>query len=393
MSDWTAYRLTPDDVLFFRDGKPSAQGQDHDLRSLFPPAPSTLFGALRTHRLVAEGVALGELREQRWDELLGPALLAELGSWGGFGTLAVRGPWLARGDEALVPAPLDLAITTQGEPSERRVDAVGRFRLAAEPAAGGASHPLGDLEPQRWATNGWERWRVATDQPEPRQATGWWLSAKGFGAWQRGVVPEPEDLIHPRELWVEEPRTGVGLQPGQRTSAEHQLFTFGHIRLCLGVTLAFEASGGSLAPPATLRLGGEGRTARLEPGPALPLTPPSTASRRFWLSLLTPAPSAAGAVPPGFAPAASEGLVAGRRCRLLAASVPGFVLVGGWDLAKGRAKPLRRALPAGAAFLLEDLETDAPTAAARLSGATFSDFPGEHLAQQGFGLVATAPAD
>ena len=53
--DWKSFRLVPDDVLFFRDGKPNTRGSDHYLRSLFPPNPSTLYGALRTRRLTGSG--------------------------------------------------------------------------------------------------------------------------------------------------------------------------------------------------------------------------------------------------------------------------------------------------------------------------------------------------
>jgi CRISPR/Cas system CMR-associated protein Cmr3 (group 5 of RAMP superfamily) len=63
----------------------------------------------------------------------------------------------------------------------------------------------------------------------------------------------------------------------------------------------------------------------------------------------------------------------------------GSVLAGGWDLAKGRAKPLRRAIPAGSVFVVEDLGGGSP---ADLDGTCLSDFDQERLAAQGFGLVA-----
>ena len=56
--DWTPFRLVPHDVLYFGDGRPSVMGEDHYLRSLFPPFPSTLYGAIRTRRLYDEGVDL-----------------------------------------------------------------------------------------------------------------------------------------------------------------------------------------------------------------------------------------------------------------------------------------------------------------------------------------------
>ena len=58
MSDRVAFEMVPDDVLFFRDGKPSSLGSDHYLRSLFPPFQSTLYVALRNSRLVEAEVDL-----------------------------------------------------------------------------------------------------------------------------------------------------------------------------------------------------------------------------------------------------------------------------------------------------------------------------------------------
>ena len=62
----------------------------------------------------------------------------------------------------------------------------------------------------------------------------------------------------------------------------------------------------------------------------------------------------------------------------------GVVLAGGWDLAKGRAKPLRRAMPPGSVFIFKDLEGNSIVP---LDGICISGFSKEHLALQGFGLV------
>ena len=67
-STWIPFRLVPDDVLFFRDGKPSSRGDDHYLRSLFPPYPSTLYGALRTRRLLDHDIALQGLSQDTLEE-------------------------------------------------------------------------------------------------------------------------------------------------------------------------------------------------------------------------------------------------------------------------------------------------------------------------------------
>ena len=170
--DWQGFRLMPDDVLFFRDGKPNSRGSDHYLRSLFPPNPSTLYGALRARRLLDEGVSLASLDEDVWRRL--PAdLRGELGDWGHFGSLEIRGPWPIRGDEPLLPAPSDLGLTFRERrpderPSGRRrrgglepprppaIDQVARFRLPPDSGTGGGhSHDCKLLLPYLYNGSGW----------------------------------------------------------------------------------------------------------------------------------------------------------------------------------------------------------------------------------------------
>ncbi len=397
--EWTRFRLVPDDVLFFRDGKPSSIGSDHYLRSLFPPYPSTLYGALRTGRLLDEGVALRGLDEGTWRGRLGD-LTAELGEWGRFGTLALRGPWLVLDGERLVPAPLDLgiAVLRGGPGSEReipRVRAVARYRLLSKPPGGGSSHALGLLTACRKDGEGWREWPVA-DEGEVRPAEGWYLRPAGLEAWRRGGVPAPDDFVHPRRLWTVEARTGVGLEERVRASEKGRLYTFGFLRLLPGAALGFEVSGSGLTPGGRLRLGGEGRTVALEAEPiaesiAEPVAEPSSAAAearegRLCLTLVTPGLTESGGFPPGFGPDRLVANLGGRSFRLVGAALPGFITVGGWDLARHQAKPLRRALPAGSVFLFEPAD-GGPVRPADFDGISLTDYDDEGLARQGFGFA------
>ncbi|MFY9825290.1 MAG: type III-B CRISPR module-associated Cmr3 family protein [Thermoanaerobaculia bacterium] len=384
---WRSFELLPSDVLFFRDGKPSTLGTDHYLRSLFPPFPSTLYGAVRTRRLLDEGVALEGLVEANWQGRL-DSLTGEVGSWGRFGSLELRGPWLVRNGEALLPAPADLGITLacalRSKEERPKIAQVVRFRPAGEENGRSWSHPLALLSPFIFDGQEWQPWTGA----EPRTVAGeWFLTTQGLSAWRQGGTPEPADFVHRTELWCDEARTGVGLQKEHRTSEKGRLYTFGFIRLRSGVSLGFDVKGSELQPGGFVRLGGEGRTASLQAGPAFPAFEGAPAGGRFSLCFATPALSETGGYPPGFAADRLEGILGGRRCRLVGAALSRFVLAGGWDLARQFPKPLRRAIPAGSVFLFEPLE-DAASSLAGLDGHCFSDFPGEELARQGFGLAA-----
>lgn len=398
---WRGFRFTPDDVLFFRDGRPSTRGADHYLPSLFPPHPSTLYGALRSRRLLDAGFSPARLRRERqraW-EMLPEDVQVEIGPWGGFGSLALRGPWLVRrrndgaDREVLLPAPADLALThSESGPATTgrhrgheaiRAKRVFRFR-GADLGAGGHSHSLRLLEPYRLSGDGWQRW---TESKPPPSARGWFLTAAGLRIWAEGGAPRPADLVHASELWVNEPRVGVGIEAQRRVATEGELFTFGFIRLRPGVDLGFEVRGTALAPGRRVRLGGEGRTGWIDEAPALAsLQLPHRPSSSLRLAVVSPMVSEAGTYPPGFDPKRGEVKIAGRPFRIEAAQVPGHGTVGGWDLARGAAKPLRRTVPAGSVFVV------APTDGglvdpSELHGLRLAGYPGESLALQGFGLV------
>jgi len=382
---WRGFRLLPDDVLFFRDGRPATRGDDHYLPSIFPPHPSTLYGAIRTRRLLDEGVDLGALgpdRKAAW-KALPDALREELGEWGGFGCLELRGPWLVRGErEVLVPAPGDLGVelappggkARTGEPRPPRVQRVGRFLQTGDEGlgAGGHSHRLGLLRPFEWKGGSWQEWDPLA--LPPRLAREWYLTPGGFERWAGGGAPEPGDFVHRSELWVAEPRVGVAIEDDDRTAREGHLFTFGFVRLREHVTLGFEARHTALQAGRRVRLGGEGRTCWIEDGPPLPMSG-AAAAAALRLVTVTPLLSAAGAGLPGV-PA-----------KLRAASVSGHLHLGGWDLARGGPKPLRRAVPAGAVYLVESSDATQPLDPGALHGTPHSDFPEEHLAAQGFGLI------
>lgn len=388
---WRPFRVIPEDVLFFRDGRPSSRGSDHFLPSLFPPHPSTLYGALRTRRLIDADVSLAELRRKKRDlwATLPEELRAELGPWGGFGELELRGPWLVRDGQVLVPAPADLGVTLkkgdtgQEDDAPPEVEEVVRFLPLKEPS-GGHSHPLGLLVPHRWTDGEWAAWPAgAARAPEP--VAGWFVQPQGLTRWAEGALPQPADLVHASELWAPEPRVGLGMEAGRRAGETGMLYTFGFIRLRPGVALGFEVRNSGLEPDRRVRLGGEGRTAWLEGGVALPSTT-DQASKRVRLTLATPALSEGGAFPPGFSAERLAGSIAGTDLRLVAASVRGHQPVGGWDLARNRAKPLRRAIPAGSVFVLEAVDGGTVEPAA-LHGINLSGYDDEHLARQGFGLA------
>src|SRR5207248_3106902 len=96
------------DVWLFRDGRPFDALSDHRAESLFPPYPSVMQGAIRSHHLVVKGI---DLRNPRQIE-------SEVGTALDYKDLRIRGPFLARHELGRVirylPIPAHAQPTTDG---------------------------------------------------------------------------------------------------------------------------------------------------------------------------------------------------------------------------------------------------------------------------------------
>jgi CRISPR type III-B/RAMP module-associated protein Cmr3 len=67
------YEIIPNDTLFFRDGRPFSMGTETWATSIFPPYPSTVYGAIRSWLIFEKG-GLKEFDEGKFKEELGKGL-------------------------------------------------------------------------------------------------------------------------------------------------------------------------------------------------------------------------------------------------------------------------------------------------------------------------------
>ena len=93
-------KIKPFDTLFFRDAKPFNMGSDTWAEYLFPPLPSTLYGAIRSFLIFYYGslqkFLTEEMPEQKW-----------IGTKDHKGELKVKGPFIYNG-QPLFSIPADL---------------------------------------------------------------------------------------------------------------------------------------------------------------------------------------------------------------------------------------------------------------------------------------------
>lgn len=336
------------DTLFFRDGTPflMADGSQAGAVSFFPPTIHTLQGAIRY--VLATG--------QGWRE--GMPFPPELGGPHDLGPLRLQGPFLRYREQWLVPVPAPLLLAKPAASRQDTVDGAEVVRLAP-----GDPVPDSDLG------------AVRLPQPVRRlpgtrvtDMSGYWLTMVGLGRFLDGGVPAPVDLVAAHEMWRPEPRVGIQRELGTRRVVDGHLYAATHVRPAPDVAIAVAVSGVPVAWHPTgvqaIRLGGEGRAARLTvstgapPLPSCPaLQPGGDGLIRYTLTLLTPARMGGehGAVADE-ARQSTEQLLRegpGSPGRLVAVCGDRPALVGGWDMQHRRPRPLAPVVPAGTTWFFE----------------------------------------
>lgn len=316
-------RIEPVDTLFFRDARPFGEGTR---ATSGIPRPQTIAGAIRTAMLrwasvdleiVARGVQDGATFANA-ASAVGPAGAA-------IGDVRFSGPWFGQGQDVFFKSPATLR-------SVRGTDEIVRLDpLNAD--LPGWSPPLADMKPL---------WRKGRQRLE---AVSDYLSANEMERFLNGGVPRT--TVRSEELYGFDDRTGIGLDPQRSVVAEGMIYSTRMLALRPGTCLFAELTGPSQALallPATstlLALGGEGRRAIVERVANCPRMPQvkSAASATGDLLVLT-APALLNQWNPANLP-------------LLAAAVPGYEAISGWDLARGGPKPNRFAVPAGSVYFLK----------------------------------------
>ncbi len=340
-----------------------------------PPWPSVFAGALRSKILASNGADPLELLLGR---LTGP-LAQVVGNGLPTGSMLEDGSkeyaiapgklrltWLSlqRKGNIAVPLPYDLfsgnassESTWGSKPSGLSEDSSVVF-LKPIPLPTGieASKPTDQL-------------LVARSDRLAKQETGFWLGAEGLRMYLNGFIPTKDQLVRADELWKPEERVGIGMTSATRTVETGKLFTTEAVRL-LNETVflvGLEGTDGTLPSAGILRLGGDGKgahfskTKEVDPWNWVDLDEIQE-SGRFRLVLSTPGLFTDGWLPFGVDPQSHrlEWSAQGHKmsAKLVAAALPRFDVVSGWDLAREQPKKAQRVVPAWSVYWFEGAAGD-----------------------------------
>ncbi|MDW8327247.1 MAG: type III-B CRISPR module-associated protein Cmr3 [Anaerolineales bacterium] len=338
-----ALLLQPHDVLLFRDGKPFAAGADTRARSLFPPTPFTVQGAIRARMLFSSEVRPHDYVFNGSDPQV-QKLREKIGFMSqNYGQLQLRGPFLVKKANEhngqwvrYFPLPADI-VKNKNDESYRVLQPLRSAILLSN---------LPAVESLLWVT-GVNRFDEAQG----------WISEAGLGLYLQGQAPQKAHIEPEQEFIVRESRFGIALQLGKRTVQEGFLYTAEFLRFKDRVALWLEVEG--LTPndlgqeKGFLQLGGEARVAYYECVESRPLpTLNGSLPERFKVVLLTPAWFEQGWRPSDWQPFFTGSV------HLITAMIPRYQSLGGAYVDDQRRrtnfqKPIRRFVPAGSVYYFE----------------------------------------
>jgi CRISPR-associated protein Cmr3 len=214
------YTLTPNDVLFFRDGRPMEAAGGHGARW---PEPSLVFDAL--HR------AFPETQEWEHSHRFGCSSDRDYNRsfTERFGALKTAGlfPVLNAGDW-LFPAPLDIVASSNGELA---------FLKPVRPDNNGAKHNL--PKPLSYP--------LGSPCVASKQKTKLWWSKAALEAYLSGRCPEETHTMNSdADLLTGEWTTGIALDPATETAGRGEvsgmIYSAEYLRLRPGIQMGFVAT-------------------------------------------------------------------------------------------------------------------------------------------------------
>lgn len=346
--------MKPLDTLFFRDSKPFSRGEDTWADTIFPPYPSTVYGALRTawfKQNIKEFEYLKESKKLNTDD--DPTK-----------RLKINSILIKKNDDFLFPLPRDI-LQSKGKNDED--SEFKRLLLSGEKHLTSAKNIDLLINPYD---------EIFSYEP-------FWMSELDLADYLKGDISNFEKLLKRENLFELEPKIGIARERFTRCSKDGNLYRVGMLRLKEGVSIYVDFEGLELAED-FFRLGGEGKfveVKRIEKKLEIPL--PEITNNRFVLYLSTHAIFKEGWLPEWIGENGLERKIHGTsiKVKLLTAAIGKPVYIGGFDIAKGEPKPMYKAVPGGSVYYFEILDGNVDDLK-KIHGRSISDV----YSEQGFGV-------
>ncbi len=331
----TVLKLKPLDTLFFGDGKPFRMGVDTVANGIFPPLPSTIFGAIRSGYIFQQENGLESFLKGDMETKIGRAVEDDYS-----GSFKIRSLALNRSYCRYYPMPLDIGISSTDKSHGRMLaplEAVDNAEYSLTKNASSIKHLIGTED----------------NDLKKADAGDYFMSETMLEYYFHGIH-KIYDLRNVNFFVALEPKVGIAREH-DHTAKEGALYRANMNRFKEDTSISVELDGISNFEELTkiIKVGSEGKGAIVEGSDdglwdndkfnLSQIEDLITARKLFKVIFLTPAIFDSGWLP----------TFKGVKIKPVAASIGKPVLAGGWDMNKRWHKPMYKAVPAGSVFYYE----------------------------------------
>ncbi|AEH51244.1 type III-B CRISPR module-associated protein Cmr3 [Pseudothermotoga thermarum] len=328
--------IKPVDTLFFRNSKPFEVGGENWAEIVFPPLPRTVYGALRTYLILQKG-SIEEFKQGKFEE--------DLGTIDTYGKFKLKGIFLNKDGTLYFKIPYD-SVLIEGK------DKLKTLELMEKPKLMISNYPLEYVLFYR----GGEK----VEEPSG------WIDTYELKKYLTGK----DATVSKNSFYKISEKIGIARDEKSLSSKESYIYKIPLVQLerdvCISAVLEDSLRCLFDKEVDMLQLGGERKSAVFEIDKTdidddlndLKDLNVDLKDGFFKVCLLTPTVFKKGWLPSWIDEATKEGKIGKLKVKLVAAATGRYIKVGGWDLARNKPKPLKKAVPAGAVYYFKLLEGD-----------------------------------
>ena len=343
--------ILPLDTLFFRDGKPFNASSETWADGIFPPNPSTIYGALRSIYFRNNPDDLSKA-----NEVDDPTK-----------NLVIRKIYLKISLNHYFPLPLDIVYekgsNTYTYPLERKENSlISNIKTTS----------------------------ILTKDFTIENFENSFITIKRFKKYQsftNDKFIQHSEIKNLENFIKNESKIGIKINKTTQTSDKGHLYRVDFKRL-EKTKIVVEFDGLDIGNTKLIRLGGEGKVATCKEIEDLKIEPPQNIQNIFKLYLLTPTIFDNGWLPSWIDEDSLEGEFRGLKLKLLTAKIGKYKLIGGFDMKEQKPKMMYKAVSEGSIYYFELLEGDISQIIKNFHNQSISD----KLSNEGYGIVFVGEA-
>lgn len=324
-------KIIPNDTLFFRSGRPFLMGSETWTDIIFPPYPSTIYGALRTFLLFERGT-LKEFKEKYY---------SDIGNIDKKGSIKILGPLIFDLEKELTffPTPLDL-VSINSKASENK----------------SASLLTKIKKPEIFYSDDENEEILIYIGKEKFEEVKGYIDSITLKEYLENKKEATYSYLERDNFLTLEAKVGIARDRKTLTSKEEHIYRIPMIKMKeeYGFLINIDKIE-NMPEKGTFQLGGEGKTVnfyKINNNPIKDLENISFVLNDdlFKIYLGTPAIFKKGWIPEWIDEDTLEGEKDGIELKLVTCAIGKFLRIGGWDMGKGEPKPMYKAVPAGSVY-------------------------------------------